>query len=153
MLMGIDPGASGGVAVLYGSGKLIVEPMPATLRDLWCMFNEERAVYSNEEACFAVMEQVHAMPKQGVSSTFTFGRGVGRLEMALTAADIPYESVTPRKWQKELGIQAKSKDWSNTQWKNHLKEHAQRLYPEQKITLKTADALLILEYARRTVNR
>jgi len=153
MLIGIDPGKSGGIAVLYDSGKIIAEPMPGTLRDIWCAFNEERAVYGDGEPCFAVIERVHAMPKQGVASTFAFGRGVGHLEMALTAADVPYESVSPRVWQKGLGIQPKPKAWGKTQWKNHLREHAQRLYPEQRITLATADALLLLEYARRTVVR
>lgn len=154
MLIGIDPGGSGGIAMLFDSGKLIVEPMPDTLRDMWATIGEPGDVYCDpNESRFAIIENVHSMPGQGVASTFSFGRNLGCLEMALTAADIPYDKVAPRSWQKALGIQPRPKEMPMTEWKNLLKGHAQRLYPSEKVTLKTADALLLLEYARRTVNR
>jgi len=60
------------------------------------------------------------------------------------------ELVRPQKWQKALGLGSASGCASKTEWKNKLKAAAQRLYPHLKPTLATADALLILDFARRT---
>ena len=78
----------------------------------------------------------------GSTSAFSFGRGVGNLEMALTAAGIPFERVTPQKWQKALGCMTKGD-------KNVSKRKAQELFPQMKCTHATSDALLIMEYGRR----
>jgi crossover junction endodeoxyribonuclease RuvC len=83
------------------------------------------------------------MPGQGVTSTFTFGEGFGKLQMALCAAKIPYQFITPLKWQKFLGCMTKGD-------KNVSKAAAQRLFPDIKVTHAIADALLIAEYNRRT---
>ena len=69
--------------------------------------------------------------------------------MALTAAGIPFEEVTPVVWQRGLGIPVRKKDESRSQFKGRLKAKAQQLFPQVKVTLKTADALLISEYCRR----
>jgi len=82
------------------------------------------------------------MPGQGVASSFKFGQGYGSLEMALTAAGIPFERVTPQKWQKALGCLTKGQ-------KNVSKRKAQELFPTMKVTHATADALLIAEWGRR----
>lgn len=141
MILGIDPGQSGGLAWIDGP-KCYVEKMPATLRDLWDLINTGPEV-GHGGSRFAYLEKVHAMPKQGVASTFKFGRGFGNLEMALVAAGIPYEYVTPQKWQKALGCLSKGD-------KNVTKRKAQELFPGvPKITHAIADALLIAEYGRR----
>jgi crossover junction endodeoxyribonuclease RuvC len=82
------------------------------------------------------------MPKQGVTSAFTFGKGYGALLMALTAAGIPFETVTPQRWQKALGCLSKGD-------KNVTKRKAQQLWPHITWTHNTADAALIAEYGRR----
>jgi crossover junction endodeoxyribonuclease RuvC len=96
-----------------------------------------------------MIEKVHSMPKQGVASSFKFGRGYGGLRMALIAAGIPFEEVTPQAWQKALAIPKRSKTETPVQWKNRLKALAQQLYPDIKVTLKLADALLIATYCQR----
>jgi hypothetical protein len=58
--------------------------------------------------------------------------------------------VPPKKWQQALGL-GSAKDLTKTQWKNKLKNKAQQLYPQIKVTLATADALLIYEAARRNL--
>jgi hypothetical protein len=78
----------------------------------------------------------------GVVSAFTFGNGYGHLEMALTAAGIPFERVRPQAWQKAMGCMSKGD-------KNVTKAKAQELFPHLKITHATADACLIAEYGRR----
>lgn len=136
--IGIDPGKSGGIAVITTEGAAYAYRMADTDRDLLDLLGDIGAGVS----C-AMLEQVHAMPGQGVTSTFTFGRGFGKLEMALCAARIPFELVTPQKWQKALGCLTKGD-------KNVSKAAAQRLFPTLKVTHAIADALLIAEYCRRT---
>ena len=93
--------------------------------------------------CIAMIEKVHSMPKQGVKSSFTFGQGYGFLLGCLTALEIPFEYVTPQKWQRYLGCLSKGD-------KNVTKQKAQELFPHLEITHATADALLIGEYLKRT---
>lgn len=134
-IIGIDPGKSGGIAVIK-DGQAWADKMPETEKDLWDYFDS--LLYDG----FAFIEKVHAMPKQGVTSTFSFGQNFGMLIMALTAASIPFELVTPQKWQKELGCLSHGD-------KNVTKRKAQQLFPTLTITHATADCLLIAEYGRR----
>ena len=76
-----------------------------------------------------VVEAVHAFPGQGVSSTFKFGKNYGELRMALIAAEIPFNEVTPRSWQKFYGMK-KDKEESKPQWKVRLRQRAEQLYPK-----------------------
>ena len=55
--------------------------------------------------------------------------------------------VRPHDWQKHLRLGTKKDCSGTTEWKNKLKSEAIRRFPTQKVTLATADALLILDYA------
>ena len=140
--IGVDPGANGGIAWIT-DGKACVEKMPDTLQDLW-----ELVVSISLEAgtggmgIRAYLEAVSSSPQMGVVSAFSFGRGYGNLEMALTAAGIPFERVRPQVWQKALGCMTKGD-------KNVSKRRAQELFPDRKITHATADALLIAHYGTK----
>lgn len=135
--IGIDPGKNGGIAWCR-DGKMAVEKMPETDTDLLELL---RGI-SGEGECMAILEKVHSMPGQGVTSSFTFGRGFGALRMALLACGIPLDMVTPQTWQKAMSCLTGGA-------KNVSKRRAQELFPSLKITHATADALLICEYARR----
>jgi crossover junction endodeoxyribonuclease RuvC len=143
-IIGIDPGKSGGIAWIT-DGKPCVEKMPETLQDLWALIEsimtEHPPIYRSKE-CKAYIEQVHSSPQMGVTSSFTFGNGFGHLEMALTAAGIPFERVSPQKWQKAMGCLTKGD-------KNVSKKRAQELFPSIKCSHAISDALLIAEYGRR----
>ncbi len=141
--LGIDPGKSGGVAVV-GDGFAEAAKLAATERDTW---DQIRMAAGSCE--FAYIEKVHAFPGQGVSSTFKFGQSYGFLRACLIGAGIPFEAVTPQKWQRSLSCLTKGD-------KNITKAKAQELFPffrtfagGLKITHATADALLIAEYGRR----
>ena len=99
--IGIDPGSHGYIVVLNEFGECIgscaIED--STEQDL-TIFLQMAKPYG----CVCAMEDVHSMPGQGVSSTFSFGRNVGFLQGLLVAHQIPYTLVTPRKWQKEMWI-------------------------------------------------
>jgi crossover junction endodeoxyribonuclease RuvC len=145
--IGVDPGKHGGLVCMDYDGRVLdLIRMPSTESDVWKWFIE---IYDPSVRTVAVIEKVHSMPKQGVASSFTFGMGYGGLRMALIAAGIPFDQVTPQKWMKAIGIPPRKKTDTNNQWKNRLKAHAQQLFPQENITLATADALLIAEYCRR----
>ena len=139
--IGIDPGKSGGIAWVFDTGAGGALPMPATERDVLDLLGE-LAINNDPPAAHALIEQVGVMPKQGIVSAFTFGRNVGGLQMALTAARIPFDQVLPAKWQ--LALQCRTGGD-----KNVTKRRAQQLFPTLKVTHAIADALLIAEYCRR----
>ena len=156
--VGIDPGLGGAVAILreweeglpraavwdtptavVGSGKKVKNVhAPAGMVELLRSVGE----------CFVVMENVHSMPKQGVSSSFNFGRGFGTWEGIIAALGLPYELVTPQLWKKVMmeGM-GKEKDASRIR--------AMQLFPELSELLKLkkhhgrADALLIASFGGR----
>jgi len=98
LYFGIDPGQSGGLAVLDASGAVVdASKMPETERDLSAYV----AKFAPRIRTVAI-EQVHSMPGQGVSSSFKFGMSYGGLRMALIAHDVRFEAVTPQTWQKAL---------------------------------------------------
>lgn len=143
--IGIDPGANGGIAWIDYNGKACVEKIPETLQDLWellCDITSYPKSSIDGRSYKAYIEQVASSPQMGVVSAFSFGRGYGNLEMALTAAGIPFERVRPQVWQKALGCMTKGD-------KNVSKSKAQELFPDRKITHATADALLIAYYGTK----
>ena len=142
--IGVDPGANGGIAWITSDGKACVEKMPDTLQDLWELVESIgfEAPDFTPYQIKAYIEQVSSSPQMGVVSAFSFGRGYGNLEMALTAAAIPFERVRPQVWQKALGCMTKGN-------KNVSKRKAQELFPDRKITHATADALLIAHYGTK----
>lgn len=139
--IGIDPGTSGGIGIVDSNGLVVntFKFKDATFADISEMFEY---VSQLDGQVFAMLEQVHAMPKQGVSSTFKFGQSYGFLEGMLVAHKIAYEHVTPQKWQKAIGCLSKGN-------KNVTKQMAQQLWPSWKFTHANADATLIAEYFRR----
>lgn len=159
IIIGIDPGSSsGGIAISNSFGsQIFVEAygMPETEVDICELLLKAKILArpiigtQDEQMKFvAYLEKVHSMPKQGVSSVFTFGQNYGMLRGILAALGIKREFVTPQKWQKAMGC-ITPKDWTKTRKKNFHKSKAQELFPGMKITHAIADALLIAEYGRR----
>lgn len=143
--IGIDPGASGGIAFIQedNPAKSHAIKMPETIADIFDQIELlSRLARVEGWKIHACLEKVHSMPGQGVASSFKFGQGFGHLEMALTAAKIPFSYVHPQKWQKEIQCLTGGN-------KNISKARAQQLFPHIKITHAIADALLIAEYGRR----
>jgi crossover junction endodeoxyribonuclease RuvC len=134
-VIGIDPGASGGMACIVGGTLLDAIKMPGTESDIAEWLRER-------DHCTAYIESVHSMPGQGVASSFKFGQSFGFLRGVLTALSIRWELVTPQKWQGALSCRSGGD-------KNVTKAAAQRLWPRVKMTHAIADACLIAEYGRR----
>lgn len=149
-IVGIDPGALGGIAVLSMDGEVVdIRRMPETPQDiLECLRKYSSSdLYGNDAVCY--MEKVGTgLPGQSSKATATFARHCGHLEMALLALGIRTNEATPQKWIRSYQL-GKSSDYSKTEWKNRLKSKAQQLFPKEKVTLAVADALLIAEYGRK----
>lgn len=84
------------------------------------------------------------------SAMFKFGRHAGFVIGVIMALGLRLEMVRPQTWQKPLGLGTGRACASKTEWKNKLKSAAQRKFPGIAITLATADALLILDYAEHS---
>lgn len=159
--VGIDPGQSGGICIMETeNGKICgidIHHMPQTEYDLWDFFANEL-----DSSAVAIVEVVHAYPKQGVSSAFTFGRWYGAVRMACTGQGITMYEIRPEVWQKALGIPPRKKKKEGKQGetkekhKEKLRAVAQRMFPAlpvwkglKKVQLAICDALLLAEFLRR----
>jgi len=139
--LGLDPGISGGIALisqLTGAVTTVTTwKMPETDRDILDVLKP-----IDPTRTFAVVERVSTSPQMGVVSAGTFMGNYRALQMALTALEIPFDLVTPRKWQQAMSCLSGGD-------KNVTKRRAQQLFPGHKITHANADALLIAEFCRR----
>jgi hypothetical protein len=145
MIIAIDPGKSGGIAVSRYMGKQIqVFPMPATEKDLVELLASFMTM-DPHDPCKMIIEKVGGYVGgrgQPGSAMFEFGKWAWGPVWVAQCYQIPVQMVTPQKWQKVLSLGTSTGD--KTKWKNKLKSEAQRRYPQINVTLKTADALLIL---------
>ncbi|MDO8795394.1 MAG: hypothetical protein Q7J25_12315 [Vicinamibacterales bacterium] len=148
IFLGVDPGASGGIAILNDQGEiLLARKTPETDQDLFELFNMtglHGPTYSPQR--HAVLERVSSSPQMGVTSAFTFGGSYRALRMALTAARIPFDQISPLRWQRVMGCLSHGD-------KNVTKQRAQQLFPAARVTHATADALLLAEFCRRATAR
>ena len=119
LIIGIDPGASGAMVLLdpetrdlwrwqdmptveSATGRRLVSaPMVAETLCAWRSLAE-----ATGRRVVAIVEEVGAMPGQGVSSMFSFGRSFGVLLGALAALSIPVEMARPATWKRKAGIGA-----------------------------------------------
>ena len=142
--IGIDPGRSGAIAVIDEDGGVAS----------CSVFSEEE--YKRIAFCslpaYAMVEDVHAMPKQGLSSTFSFGVNKGWILGVMYAVGVKVELVSPNKWKKWFGI---------TSDKSSSIAKAKMLFPNVSLRRTErctkdhdgmAEALLLAEYARSRHN-
>jgi hypothetical protein len=139
LVMGIDPGVSGAIVCLHReTGEVDGQVrLSETLHDV-AEFVRVRALSIE----MAYLERVHSMPRQGVASTFKFGTSYGFCKGVLASLLVPFEEVTPAKWQGYM----KCKTGGD---KRVTRGAAQRLFPHEKVVHANADAMLIAEYGRR----
>ena len=130
----IDPGASGGW-------------VKWTEHSITSGGNDELAELKFSLNTTVVIEKVPAFVGPiPASSSFKLGYSYGWLVGFYQGMGYKVVLVTPQTWQKTMGVGTKNGD-TTTVWKNKLKAEAQRRWPNQKITLKTADAFCLLSHA------
>ena len=111
-IVGIDPGASGALALLVDGELTDVIDMPSidkrvTVPVVTEWFRDWQ--HSVGRIDRVVIENVHAMPKQGVSSVFNFGRALGAVEAVPQSLGLVCTYATPSVWKKSMGLQGKDK--------------------------------------------
>jgi crossover junction endodeoxyribonuclease RuvC len=115
LTIGIDIGLQGGVAVAaWGGGGvvlggLVLHPMPVVAAQGGKKRVDDRALGDmlGELAiaggvALVAYERVHAMPRQGSVSMFSFGRSLGVVEMALALLRLPNVAVEPARWKRDM---------------------------------------------------
>jgi crossover junction endodeoxyribonuclease RuvC len=149
MKIGVDPGITGAVAFLNDYLDLIkVEDMPTMqlgLKAHQVNASELTKIIHNDGNNYNVtvyIEQVNAMPGQGVTSMFNFGMSYGMVQGIVAALGYPLVLVRPNAWKRGAGLIGKPKDAARTL--------AQQLYPNADLAHKKdvgrADALLIARF-------
>lgn len=109
-VLGVDPGQSGGLAVVH-NGRLVKGIRMPVIKHNGKALIDARAVVRWWDDCLipfdvAVIEAVHAMPGQGVSSSFQFGRMLGGIESLVYSTGARVEYVTPAKWKRDMGLKS-----------------------------------------------
>ena len=145
--VGIDPGKSGAMAVIWNDETL--QPTLIEYTGPRCYKTSLCDILRTEIR--VVVERLFARPGKlsSAKANFELGRCMGELETMLSMCEIPFQEVTPQAWQKEFGISGDKQ--------THI-DCAKRLFPG--VSLKRsekcvkdfdgyADALLMAEYARR----
>ena len=135
-IIGIDPGMKGAIAVVtsgVGRRDVRVHPLPHIGKEL----DHQRLIemlldplqihqhVDQAESFLAVIEKVHSMPRQGVASSFKFGRQYGEILGILAALEIHTVQVTPQAWKKKV--------LAGQNWKGDKKasiQYVQRRYPK-----------------------
>lgn len=147
MILAIDPGASGGIAWGNNPAHTLCAAMPEHDEDILKLIRSIR----DSGASVAYIEKVGGFTGKGQpgSAMFKFGDGCGFIRGCCKSLGLQVKMVRPQDWQKVFGLGTTKQAGGKTQWKNKLKAEAGRLYPGVTVTLKTADALLILQYANR----
>lgn len=106
LILGIDPGLSGAYAIVDG-GKLVhVADLPTMGEGARRMIDSGALADALKPMTFdlAVIEQVGAMPGQGVSSMFRFGHAVGQAVGVVHTLGIPLKWASPGTWKRAMGL-------------------------------------------------
>ena len=153
-IIGIDPGLSGGIAVLDDLKIFDVYDMPIMsegkknknqLNSAQLVNIIKKNIISSGDT-FLIVEQVSAMPGQGVTSMFNFGQTFGSIKGICAALNLPIFFVRPAKWKKHFDLINSSKDASRTKVIEMYPSISPRL--SKKKDVNKADAILIARYFR-----
>ena len=155
-ILGIDPGLTGAIAILEEKKVLSIFDMPVMAdgkknkRQLNSaqLVNIIRENIAGADEIAVIVEQVNAMPGQGVTSMFNFGQTFGALKGICAALELPIFFVRPSKWKKHFELINSSKDASRTK--------AIEMYPKlsnqlsKKKDVNKSDAILIARFFSET---
>lgn len=106
MVIGIDPGQSGAIAFVDSEDGIVgCVDMPVVDGSVSAVL-VHRELAGHGTPHLVVIENVHSMPKQGVASSFKFGRSKGVVEGVVAALRYPVEMPSPAAWKKSMGVSA-----------------------------------------------
>ena len=152
-IIGIDPGLSGGIAILDDLKifDLFDMPIMAEGKKNKNQLNSAQLVNIIKKNIISgstsvIVEQVGAMPGQGVTSMFNFGQTFGSIKGICAALNLPIFFVRPAKWKKHFELINSSKDASRTKVIEMYPSVSEKL--SRKKDVNKADAILIARYFR-----
>ena len=155
-IIGIDPGLSGAIAILENNKVLNLFDMPVMsegkknkrqLNSSHLVDLIKENIEQNEEVA-VVVEQVNAMPGQGVTSMFNFGQTFGAIKGVCAALELPIYFVRPSKWKKYFNLINSEKDASRTRAIEIFPYFSSQL--SKKKDSNKADAILIASFYYET---
>ena len=158
LIIGIDPGISGSIC-FFEDGKILdVVEMPTMTEGKKNkkqvngaqIYNEflKRINKKKDDEVRVVIEQVSAMPGQGVTSMFNFGQSFGILKGICSAMQLPMFFVRPAKWKKYFNLINSQKDASRTRAIEIFPYFSTQL--SKKKDSNKADAILIASFYHET---
>ena len=161
LIIGIDPGISGSIC-FFEDGKIIdVVEMPTMTEGKKNkrqvngsqIFNEisQRIHKSENHEIRVIIEQVSAMPGQGVTSMFNFGQSFGILKGICSSMQLPMYFVRPAKWKKYFNLINSQKDASRTKAIEIFPYFSRQL--SKKKDSNKADAILISSFYYETYKK
>tara|TARA_B100001245_G_C22880879_1_gene423635 strand:- start:567 stop:1064 length:498 start_codon:yes stop_codon:yes gene_type:complete len=163
VIFGVDPGVNGAISILKNKTIVDVYDMPTMIEGkknkkqlngpylakiIKGYIQDKKLI--NEEFVL-IVEQVSAMPGQGVTSMFNFGQSYGVIKGICSALLLPIYFVRPTKWKKHYNLINTNKDASRTK--------AIEIYPDissqlsRKKDLNKADSILIARYFFETYHQ
>ena len=158
LIIGIDPGISGSICFMDNGKILEVIDMPTMAEGKKNkrqvngaqIYNEIlKTIHKNkDQEIRVIIEQVSAMPGQGVTSMFNFGQSFGILKGICSAMQLPMYFVRPAKWKKYFGLINSEKDASRTRAIEMFPYFSSQL--SKKKDSNEADAILIASFYHET---
>ena len=161
LIIGIDPGISGAICFFQNGEITDVIDMPSMADgkknkrqiNSQQVFNEvsERIINIPKKEIIVVIEQVSAMPGQGVTSMFNFGQSFGVLKGICSAMQLSMYFVRPSKWKKYYGLIKAEKDASRTKVIEIFPYISSKL--SKKKDSNKADAILLANFFNNTYQK
>ena len=154
-VIGIDPGANGGIAIFIPGQHTKVAKMPKDITELRDFF----AYYVENYKPIVFLEKLSVRPddvvvqgdKAAMGKMYRIQKLMANFEHLKALAEttgIPYVMVHPASWQTKLKLRVRGVHEEKADRKKRYQEHAAKLYPGVKVTLWNADALLIMHFGR-----
>ena len=147
LFVGIDPGMNGGIVFIkpeMDNDFIKAVRCPKTAHEMASILDVGIAETNGEDVVLFI-EHVWSFPGDGRVSAFRFGYNYGLWKGIAAANEVDVYNVAPRRWQGTLEIPNGLQGRDRKRW---LKEHAESLYPNIKVTFNVSDAILIANYAK-----
>tara|TARA_B100000886_G_C20388690_1_gene477251 strand:- start:896 stop:1372 length:477 start_codon:yes stop_codon:yes gene_type:complete len=117
LILGIDPGSSGGLAIVRNNFNTLPEIVFAIRMPTVTIYGKKiidtkkiALELSKHDIDISIIEKVHAMPRQGVTSSFQFGRNFGGIETLSYLYSKRVDYIAPAIWKKSLGLGPSKKE-------------------------------------------
>ena len=154
-VIGVDPGANGGIAVFIPGRNTKALKMPKEITELRDFFT----YYKDNFKPIVFVEKLSVRPDDVAADGSRANMGklyriqkmmanYEHLKALIETAGIPYVMVHPLSWQTKLKLRVRGEKVEKAERKKRYQEYASKLYPGIKVTLWNADALLLMHFGR-----